>query len=154
MSFRKALAVLAVAGVSGFAAAAHSVTPALPPERVSCQATHEISCDGAGNCVSEAGDTIHVNFRYTPATRRGDLCTYTYCRDFELLPQPTAAGQASPPDSGFTLSEHSGSTEEYQNVPVVDYQLSLDEDRRHFVLLNVERGVSGGWAGVCTAAEP
>jgi len=154
MANRRTLAVLAVAGAFGFGAAAHSVTPAPPPERVSCQATHEISCDDAGNCVSEAGDTIHVNFRYTPTTRTGDLCTYTYCRGFELLAQPTAAGQASPPDSGFTLSEHSGSTEEYQNVPVVDYQLSLNENRTQFVLLNVERGVSGGWAGACTPAEP
>jgi len=153
MSYRRTLAALAMAGALGFGVA-HSVTPALPPEYVTCQATHEISCDGAGNCVSEPGDTIYVNFRYSSATRTGDLCTYTYCRDFELLPQPTAAGQASPPDSGFTLSEHSGSTEEYQNVPVVDYQLSLDENRRQFVLLNVERGISGGWAGACTPAEP
>ncbi|MCR6643658.1 MAG: hypothetical protein NVV62_03585 [Terricaulis sp.] len=58
------------------------------------------------------------------------------------------------PDTGFTLSQHSGSTEEYQNVPVVDYQLSLNENRTEFVLLNVERGLSAGWAGVCTAAEP
>lgn len=154
MSYRKTLAALALAGAFGFGAAAHSVTPAQPPERVTCQATHEIRCDGDGSCVSEASDTIYVNFRYASATRSGDLCTYTYCRGFELLPQPTAAGQASPPDSGFTLSDRAGSTEEYEGVSVVDYQLSLNENRTHFVLVNVERGVSGGWAGTCIPAEP
>lgn len=149
----KSLAVLALAGALG-CASAQSAQPGADAGEIACQATHEISCDGAGACVSEPGDTIYVNFHYQPATRTGNLCTYTYCRGFDLLPQPTAPGQASPPDSGFTLSEHSGSTEEYQGVPVVDYQLSLNENRTQFVLVNVERGVSGGWAGACTPAEP
>lgn len=152
MARQKLLATLVLAGGMGVAAA-QATSPAPEAEVVYCQATRDIRC-GADGCVSEASDSIYVNLHYEPQTRTGDLCTYTYCRGFELLPQPTAAGQASPPDTGFTLSQHSGSTEEYQNVPVVDYQLSLNENRTEFVLLNVERGLSAGWAGVCTAAEP
>jgi hypothetical protein len=153
MKLPKMAGVLLLAGAIG--ASAH----AMAPERagggeISCQATHEISCGGDGACASAAGDTIYVNFRYDPATRHGDLCTYTYCRGFELLPQPAAPGQTSPPDSGFTLSEHAGSTEEHQNRPVVDYQLSLNEDRTRFVLVNVVGGGAGGWAGRCAPSEP
>ncbi|HRP09860.1 MAG TPA: hypothetical protein PLK37_02385 [Terricaulis sp.] len=154
MSKKRFLTVLALAGVFGLSAAANAVSPAPPEDEITCQATHQISCSGDGACASEASDTIYVNFRYSPTTLSGDLCTYTYCRGYTLLPQPTAAGQASPPHTGFTLSDRAGSTEDDEGVPLVDFQLSLNAARTQFVLVNVEDGRTGGWAGACTPTEP
>lgn len=151
--------VLKTAGVlilvGAFGAAAHALASVQGRGGpVTCQATHEISCGGDGACASEASDSIYINLRYNPDTLSGDLCTYTYCRDFQLLPQPVAPGQRPPPDSGFVLSEHAGSTEEFQNRPIVDFQLSLNEDRTRFVLMNVANGGAGGWAGRCEPHQP
>ena len=151
MHYRSLRACLALGAALGLAAL--SPVPS-PFGAVTCQATHEISCSGDGACASEASDTSYINLRYNPAQLGGDLCTSTYCRDFQLLPQPTAPGQTPTPNSGFVLSEHSGSTEEYQSRPIVDFQLSLNDERTQFVLMNVANGGAGGWAGRCEPHQP
>ena len=80
----------------------------------------------------------------------GNICTYTYCRDFMLVPNPGDTVESAVQRwSGFTLSESRGSTEEHIGRPAIDYQLSISEDRTRFVLGGAENGGFGGWAGAC-----
>lgn len=114
-----------------------------------CRATHEISC-GAQACRRVAGDSIYVNVNVVLASGVGDICTYTYCRDFMLTPAPgDTVEQAVSRWTGFTLSESRGSTEEHIGRPVIDYQLSISEDHRRFVLGGAGDGEFSGWAGTC-----
>jgi hypothetical protein len=114
-----------------------------------CRATHEISCR-ADACERTAGDSIYVGVSVLVASGAGNICTYTYCRDFMLTPNPGDTVQAAVARwTGFTLSESRGSTQENIGRPVIDYQLSISEDRTKFVLGGVENGGFGGWAGDC-----
>lgn len=117
-----------------------------------CRATHNISCN-AGACGREAGDSIHVEVSVVLASGAGNICTYTYCRDFMLVPNPgDTVGEAVERWTGFTLSESRGSTEEHIGRPAIDYQLSISEDRTRFVLGGARNGGFGGWAGTCRPA--
>jgi hypothetical protein len=124
-----------------------------PVVHIRCQATHTVGCEGA-DCHSERpeeGDVIYVGFDLSPVSGRGNLCTYTYCRDFVLVPLPgDSLDQALKKLSGFTLSEKRGSTGDDLERPAIDYQLSISEDRGRFFLGNLDGGGFGGWAGTCT----
>ena len=123
-----------------------------PRYDLECRATHNISCN-AGACGSEAGDSIHVEVSVVLASGAGNICTYTYCRDFMLVPNPgDTVGEAVERWTGFTLSESRGSTEEHIGRPAIDYQLSIAEDRTRFVLGGARNGGFGGWAGTCRPA--
>jgi hypothetical protein len=125
------------------------------PVEIRCEATLDLSCGDENGCASERhAQALPIAITYSPETRRGDLCTYTYCRGFELLAPPSAPGQTRDGHSGFTLSEHAGSTPELQNRSVVDFQLTFAEDFSRFALVNVQDGGVGGWAGACTAGGP
>lgn len=114
-----------------------------------CRATHEIACS-ATSCERTAGDSIYVGVSVVSASGVGNICTYTYCRDFMLVPNPgETVEQAVGRWSGFTLSESRGSTDENINRPTIDYQLSISADRTKFVLGGAENGGFGGWAGSC-----
>jgi hypothetical protein len=52
--------------------------------------------------------------------------------------------------SGFTLSDKRGSTGDDLERPAVDYQLSISEDRKQFLLGNLGDGGFRGWAGTCS----
>lgn len=131
--------------------AAHA--SAQPVVNISCQATHMVGCEGA-DCRSERpeeGDVIYVGFGLSTVSGRGNLCTYTYCRDFVLVPLPgDSLDEALKKLSGFTLSEKRGSTGDDLERPAIDYQLSVSEDRGRFFLGNLVGGGFAGWAGTCT----
>ena len=118
-----------------------------------CKATHGVSCEGAA-CRSEdpeEGGDIYVGFELSTVSGRGNLCTYTYCRDFVLVPLPgDSLDEALKKLSGFTLSEKRGSTGDDLERPAIDYQLSVSEDRGRFFLGNLDGGGFAGWAGTCT----
>lgn len=131
--------------------AAHA--SAQPVVNISCKATHGVSCEGAA-CRSEEpeeGDDIYVGFELSTVSGRGNLCTYTYCRDFVLVPLPgDNLDEALKKLSGFTLSDSRGSTVDDLERPAIDYQLSVSEDRGRFFLGNLDGGGFAGWAGTCT----
>ena len=131
--------------------AAHA--SAEPAVHITCKATHGVSCEGAA-CSSEEpeeGDVIYVGFGLSTVSGRGNLCTYTYCRDFVLVPLPgDSLDEALKKLSGFTLSEKRGSTGDDLERPGIDYQLSISEDRGRFFLGNLVGGGFAGWAGTCT----
>jgi hypothetical protein len=131
--------------------AAHA--SAEPVVNISCKATHTVGCEGAA-CLSEGaeeGDDIYVGFGLSTVSGRGNLCTYTYCRDFVLVPLPgDSLDEALKKLSGFTLSESRGSTGDDLERPAIDYQLSISEDRGRFFLGNLVDGGFAGWAGTCT----
>jgi hypothetical protein len=116
---------------------------------ITCRATHEISCSAA-LCESTPGDSIYVGVSLVTTQGVGNICTYTYCREFVLVPNPgETVEQAMERWTGFTLSESRGSTEEHIGRPAIDYQLSISQDRTRFVLGGAENGGFGGWAGSC-----
>lgn len=124
------------------------------PYDLYCRATHEISCN-AGECSRTAGDSIYVGLSIITASGKGSMCTYTYCRDFMLVPNPGETVNAAVGSwTGFTLSESRGSTEEHIGRPAIDYQVSISEDRTRFVLGGAENGGFGGWAGSCSPNPP
>jgi hypothetical protein len=114
-----------------------------------------VGCEGA-DCRSERpeeGDVIYVGFGLSTVSGRGNLCTYTYCRDFVLVPLPgDSLDEALKKLSGFTLSEKRGSTADDLERPAIDYQLSVSEDRGRFFLGNLVSGGFAGWAGTCTTS--
>jgi len=139
-----ALALCMTASVAGYADEAG-------PTHLSCQATHNVGCEG-GVCSSTAEDNIHVTVSVALAAGTGNICTYTYCRDFSLTPAPgETVEEAVGRWTGFTLSQSRGSTEEHIGRPTIDYQLSISEDRTRFFLGGANNGGFGGWAGACTA---
>ena len=131
--------------------AAHAT--AQPVVNISCKATHTVGCEGTA-CSSEApeeGDNIYVGFELSTVSGRGNLCTYTYCRDFVLVPLPgDSLDEALKKLSGLTLSAKRGSTGDDLEHPAIDYQLSVSEDRARFFLGNLADGGFRGWAGTCT----
>ena len=131
--------------------AAHA--SAEPVVNLSCKATHGVGCEGAA-CRSdkaEKGEDIYVSFGLSTVSGRGNLCTYTYCRDFVLVPLPgDSLDEALKKLSGFTLSNSRGSTVDDLDRPAIDYQLSISEDRKRFFLGNLDAGGFVGWAGTCT----
>ncbi|HET9394736.1 MAG TPA: hypothetical protein VFO36_01670 [Nitrospiraceae bacterium] len=131
--------------------AAHA--SAQPVANLRCDATHSVECKGA-DCRSERpeeGDVIYVGFELSPVSGRGKLCTYTYCRDFVLVPLPgDSLDEALKKLSGFTLSQSRGSAVEDLELPAIDYQLSISEDRSRFFLGNLLDGGFAGWTGTCT----
>ena len=126
---------------------------AQPITYLNCKATHSLNCEGA-NCLSkrpEDGGTIYVNFTLSTVSGNGNLCTYTYCRDFVLVPLPgDSLDETLSKLKGFTLSEQRGATGDDVNHPAIDYQLSISEDRRRFFLGNLVNGGFTGWVGTCT----
>ena len=133
--------------------AAHA-SAAQPVVNISCKATHTVVCEGAA-CRSEGAEEvgdIYVGFELSAVSGRGNLCTYTYCRNFVLVPLPgESLDEALKRLSGFTLSERRGSTGDDLERPAIDYQLSVSEDRRRFFLGSLEGGGFAGWAGTCTS---
>jgi hypothetical protein len=131
---------------------ASSATAAEGPDLL-CKATHTLNCEGAV-CRAEGPeepDFIPVGLQLAVISGRGNLCTYTYCRNFVLVPAPgDTLNEALRKLSGFTLSEKSGSTGDDLERPAIDYQLSISEDQRRFVLGNLSGGGFSGWAGTCT----
>jgi hypothetical protein len=131
--------------------AAHA--SAQPVATLTCKATHSVGCEGT-DCSSERpedGDDIFVGFDLSTVSGKGNLCTYTYCREFVLVPLPgDSLDQALNKLSGFTLSEKRGSTGNDLERPAIDYQLSVSEDRERFFLGNLADGGFVGWAGTCT----
>lgn len=130
--------------------AAHA--SAQPVVNISCTTTHTVGCEGAA-CRSERpeeGDVIYVGFELSTVSGKGNLCTYTYCRDFVLVPLPgDSLDEVLKKLSGFTLSEKRGSTGDDLERPAFDYQLSISEDRGRFFLGNLVDGGFAGWAGTC-----
>jgi hypothetical protein len=124
------------------------------PGNLACSATHGVTCEGAV-CRAERpeeGAPIYVSFDLSTVSGRGNLCTYTYCRDFVLVPSPgSSLDETLETLSGFTLSEKRGSTGDDLERPAIDYQLSISEDRKQFFLGNLESGGFKGWAGTCSA---
>lgn len=124
-----------------------------PVVNIRCKATHTLGCEGAV-CRSEGreeSDFIPVGLELSTVSGRGNLYTYTYCRDFVLVPLPgDSLDEALKKLSGFTLSEKRGSTGEDLERPAIDYQLSISEDRKRFFLGNLVDGGFAGWAGTCT----
>ncbi|MBI1188688.1 MAG: hypothetical protein GC206_15375 [Alphaproteobacteria bacterium] len=144
---RKAIAALAILGLGAAAAAQDEMTRT----NLSCRATHQVECRG-GVCQSEADDFIQVTVNVVLESGAGNICTYTYCRDFMLTPAPgETVDEAVARWTGFTLSTSRGSTEEHIGRPAIDYQLSLSEDRTQFFLGGANDGGFGGWTGACTA---
>jgi len=142
----KRIALLAAVFATASAAAQE---PELPDYNVSCQATHDISCVGP-RCESEAGDSIYVGFSISSRSGAGDLCTYTYCRSFVLVPEPGEdVASAVSRLTGYTLSASRGSTEEHIGRPVIDYQLSISPEHDSFTLFGAGGGGLSGWAGTC-----
>lgn len=131
-------------------ASAVAQEPEVPDYNVSCQATHDISCVGPV-CESEAGDSIHVVFSISSRSGIGELCTYTYCRTFVLVPEPGEEVESAVSRlTGYTLSDSRGSTEENIGRPAIDYQLSVSDDHKAFTLFGAGMGGINGWAGACT----
>lgn len=126
-----------------------------PVVNIVCKATHTLGCEGAtcrteGPAIEES-DFIPVGLELSTVSGKGNLCTYTYCRDFVLVPLPgDSLDEALKKLSGFTLSERRGSTGDDLERPAIDYQLSVSEDRGRFVLGNLGDGGFRGWAGTCT----
>lgn len=123
------------------------------PGNLECKATHTLDCEGVV-CRAEGpeeGDSIFVGFQLSTVSGRGNLCTYTYCRGFVLVPSPgNTLDETLKTLSGFTLSEKRGSTGDDLELPAIDYQLSISEDRKQFFLGNLRGGGFGGWAGTCS----
>ncbi len=142
-----------VAAMAAWAGAANAETASTPNDLansapLACRADRTLDC-GLQTCAAdaEAGD-LPVELSLNPATGRGELCTYTYCRGFTLLRAP-GAPKSLPRWSGFTLSQRSGSTGPGSDQPIIDYQLSVAPDGSAFVLVNVDDGRISGWAGPC-----
>ena len=123
------------------------------PRNLVCTATHMVNCEGVV-CRAERpeeGDSIYVGFQLSTVTGKGNLCTYTYCRAFVLVPSPgNTLDETLKTLSGFTLSEKRGSTGDDLELPAIDYQLSISEDRKQFFLGNLDGGGFAGWAGTCS----
>src|SRR5690554_4979406 len=121
---------------------------------VSCKATHNVTCDGA-ICHSEPpgeDETLPVSLALSTESGKGNLCTYSYCRGFVLVPFPGDTPEEMLEKlSGFTLSERRGSAGEDLDRPGIDYQLSISADHRRFFLGNLHDGGVSGWAGACTS---
>lgn len=124
---------------------------------IRCAAKHMPDCDGAA-CRNERSeesesDSIPVSFELSTVSGKGNLCTYTYCRGFMLVPLPgDSLDEALKKLRGFTLSESRGSTLDELERPAIDYQLSISKDRRRFFLGNLVDGGFAGWAGTCRTA--
>lgn len=143
----KRLALLAAMLAS---ASAIAQEPQTPDYTISCQATHDISCVGP-RCESEAGDSIYVGLTISSRSGAGEMCTYTYCRSFVLVPEPgEGVSSAVARLTGYTLSSSSGSTEEHIGRSAIDYQLSISDDHKSFTLFGAGGGGMSGWAGACT----
>jgi hypothetical protein len=129
-----------------------------PLESLRCTATHTPDCKGA-TCRTEepaieVPDSVPVSLELSQVSGRGNLCTYTYCRDFVLVPLPgDSLDDALETLSGLTLSERRGSTGDDLESPEIDYQLSISQDRKRFFLGNLVDGGFSGWAGTCTLVE-
>ncbi len=123
------------------------------PGNLECKATHGVDCQGVV-CRAESpeeGDSIFVGFELSTVSGRGNLCTYTYCRGFVLVPSPgNTLDETLKTLSGFTLSDKRGSTGDDLELPAIDYQLSISEDRKQFFLGNLGGGGFRGWAGTCS----
>lgn len=124
-----------------------------PLADIRCEATHSVACGGEA-CGYSGGDGANrVGFDISTVSGRGHLCTYTYCRDFVLVPLPGQDLDAALATlSGLTLSERRGSTGDDLERPAIDYQLSVSGDRTRFVLGHLVDGGFTGWAGTCVAA--
>lgn len=155
--------VLASFLLGGFAAAPASAQDGggfAPGEAVlACQASRSVSCAATG-CVEEVDEAgLPVSLRIDLATRRGNLCTYTYCRNFALMAAPTAPAQTPGLSgfgqdalNGFTVSAASSSTDS-EPQPVIDYALSISRDAERFFLGNIGDGGVSGWSGACALTD-
>ena len=121
-----------------------------PPEyAISCQATHDVSCVGP-RCEVEGGEELPVVLSMSSRSGVGELCTYTYCRSFVLVPEPgEEVDSAIARLTGYTLSDSRGSTEDNIGRPVIDYQLSISPEHDSFTLFGAGGGGMSGWAGKC-----
>lgn len=114
-----------------------------------CDADSNLNCSGA-TCEQIADEYAHVDLFLAPSEKDGTLCTFTYCRSFDWLP---VLGDRSPRRTfGPILSASSGSTEDEQDIPVVDFHLWISEDRTRFALLPLDAG-RAAWAGSCQHQE-
>jgi hypothetical protein len=124
--------------------------PQVPDYEVSCQATHDVSCIGP-RCEVEGGEERPVVLSISSRSGMGELCTYTYCRSFVLVPEPGEdVSSAVERLTGYTLSDSRGSTEEHIGRPAIDYQLSISPEHDSFTLFGAGGGGMSGWAGKCT----
>lgn len=133
-----------------FMAAAHA--SAQPAADINCEATSAVFCEASacGSDRSEKGD-IPVHLELSAVSGTGTLCTYTYCRDFVLVPFPgDSLDDALQRLRGFTLSDSGGSKASDRDRPAIDYQLSISEDRQGFILGGLVDGRFVGWTGTCT----
>lgn len=116
-----------------------------PDQRLHCRADGELECAGDA-CRFRPGEAIQVELTLDAGEAGGELCTWTYCRDFSWL---LVLGDRSPQRTfGPIRSASSGSTEDLREVPVVDYHLWVSADRGRFALLPVEPG-GATWVGAC-----
>lgn len=144
----KRFATFAAMLISACATAA-AQEPELPDYAISCQATHDVSCVGP-RCEVEGGEEMPVVLSISSRSGMGELCTYTYCRSFVLVPEPGEdVAFAVSRLTGYTLSESRGSTEEHIGRPVIDYQLSISPEHDSFTLFGAGGGGMSGWAGRC-----
>ncbi|MEZ6030215.1 MAG: hypothetical protein R3C46_10750 [Hyphomonadaceae bacterium] len=140
---------IAVLGVMLACASAAAQEQDGPDYLISCKATHEVSCIGPRCDVGDEQD-LPVVLSISSRSGAGELCTYTYCRSFMLMPEPgEEISSAVARLTGFTLSESRGSTEEHIGRPSIDFQLSVSPDHATFTLFGAGGGGMSGWAGAC-----
>ena len=112
---------------------------------LSCVAAYQNSCERR-QCRSEAV-TGAVRLTIDPASGRGELCTYTYCRAFVLI---RYRGQnTSDVVSGLVVSAKRGSVPPRSREPEVDMLLSVDLKRKRFGLTDGSATGLQGWFGTC-----
>lgn len=134
-------------------AVAFSDTPDEPDHEIACQATHELACAGP-SCETTGGQALPVTVSVSTRSGAGELCTYTYCRPFVLVPAPGEdVSGAIARMTGYTLSESRGSTSSELGRPVIDYQLSISTGQDSFMLFGAGDGGVRGWAGQCKRSQ-
>lgn len=130
-----------MAVVSGLAAAGEPPTAA--STRLQCVVTHELACTPDG-CSRDPVPDAHIDLLIDVSGGQGNLCTVTYCREVEWLPLDDGS---SPRTFGALRSSASGSTQDRQDDPVVDYYLWIAPARTQFNL--IPTGDGAAWAGAC-----
>ena len=115
-------------------------------EERSCVAAYETVC-AQKKCRSEPV-TGAVRLTIDPASGRGELCTYTYCRAFVLL-QYRRYGSAAQTVSGLVVSAQRGSTPPQSKEPEVGMLLTVDLKAMRFGLTDGSATGVSGWFGRC-----
>jgi len=115
-------------------------------QQLSCVAAYEMVC--AQKKCRSAAVTGAVRLTIDPASGRGELCTYTYCRAFVLL-QYRKYGRAAQTVGGLVVSAQRGSTPPRSKEPEVGMLLTVDLKTMRFGLTDGSATGVSGWFGRC-----